>query len=192
MHEKSSLKSQALQGLIGRSGEIHVDIVARWPDGEAQVGNVHLSPREFLRVLGLAGRHDDHGYRMASHAIVDEVLSRIGLLCTTGLPANHELYLRPKPTRVRLQGPHGRHLGLFEVWLAVHRGGVCLHFGSTSEHFPMEGPGAAGLLRSLHDVAAGRAPSAALWGNSTIERGQATVLCHFLDGFGMRVPVSAQ
>jgi hypothetical protein len=184
---QSSLKSEALRGLIGASATIRLDVVARWDRAEALVGSLQVRPAEYRHLLELAGRHDDAGYRIASAGLMDEILGRIGILCLAGVPPERELYLRPKPMRIRLQDGQGRHARLVEAWLA-HHGGLCLHFGGAGPHFPVDGPGAAAFLRSLHDAATGRTRMAELWDGATIERGQASVLCHFLDGIGMHVP----
>lgn len=187
MHELSSLKAQALRGLIGAPGAIQLDIVAKWSSGQALVGSLRVRPAEYRHMLELAGRHDDAGYRISTASLMDEIMGRIGILCLAGVPPERELYLRPKPTRIRLQDGQGRHTRVVEAWLG-HHGGLCLHFGGAGPHFPVDGPGAAAFLRSIHDAATGRTRSAELWDGATIERGQASVLCHFLDGIGMHVP----
>lgn len=186
MREASSLKSQALRALIGAPSAVQLDIVARWDNREALVGSLQVKPSEYRHLIQLAGRHEDVGYPIASRALLDEILGRIGVLCLAGVPDHRELYLRPKPTRLRLQDGAGRHARLVDVWIGNH-GGLCLHFGRNDLHFPIDGPGSAAFLRSLHDAATGRIPNAELWGGTTIERGQATVLCNFLDDIGLHV-----
>ena len=181
----NDLKAQALRGLIGASGGTQFDVVARWDGREAQVGSFRVKSSEYRRIVELAGRHDDAGYR-ATAALLDEVLGRIGILCLAGVPEHRQLYLRPKPTRVRLQDTQGRHAAMVEAWIG-HHAGLCLHFGGAGPHFPIDGPGATTFLRSLHDAATGRTPNVELWDGRTIERGQANVLCNFLDGIGLHV-----
>lgn len=180
-----SLKAQALQALVGLRNSIPLDVVARWSHGEAKVGDLHVDADEFRALVRASGSPGPAGYPVESRFVMDEILSRVGILCRTGLPPRHQLYLRPKPTHLRLQDIQGRHRTIAEAWLADHAG-LCLHVGG-GPHIPVDGPAAVPFLRALHDAATARTDAVELWQGITLDAGQARALCQFLESLGVTI-----